>query len=325
MRVLFVLDPLEKLKLTWDSSIYLLRELNRRGHKTWIADAPDIHVQSNEYYAQARLGVPQNLSNGSWDPDDDYALETGGVEIKNLEEFDVILIRKEPPFDDTYLYMTHLLERVADKVPVFNHPRGIRNTNEKLGILKFPQWIPETLVTSSIEKILEFANNLQSDLVIKPLELKGGQGVFQLDYDGGDIKEASLEESTQEGTRIVMAQKFIPSKKVVGDKRLLIFNGKLWAAYERHAPDDDFRSNVAVGGTYHPTEVNDREKQIAEDVGAYLLKEGIQLAGLDVLEGYLIEVNVTCSAGLCEAKMLYPDLPLVEQWADHLESLPQKS
>ena len=241
MRTLFVMDPVEKLDLTWDTSLFLLAELSRRGHQNWMADLVDLAATEKGIFASA-FGVRSEAA----------SRKPRRVEPKKrraLTDFDLILIRKDPPFDAPYLALTYLLEPLAKKIPVLNDPAGIRNTNEKCSILKFPKWIPETLVTNSVREIREFQKRLKDDVVVKPLNQKGGEGVF-LWKRGEDFKSKSAGEANP--LPFVMAQRYLRAGR---DKRILLLNGRILAAFERRAPAGDFRTNLSLGGTFHRTEI----------------------------------------------------------------------
>ena len=316
MRILFVMDPIRKLYKTWDSSLALLQEMAARGHENWTADIPDIWAESRNVFAHAtRLEVHPSRSKRPA-----RLIESGSV-ARPLTQFDLLLIRKNPPFDESYLGLTYLLERVADKVPMVNHPRGIRNTSEKVGTLLFPKWIPETIVTSSPEKILAFQHRINKDLVIKPIGQKGGHGVFLLKRSDRNRK-GRMEKATQQGKKIVLAQRSLLQKSGRRrEKRILILDGKILAAYEKRPREREFRANLGLGGTFHTTQVSPAERKLVKAMAPYLLKEGLRFVGIDTLEDKLIDFNVTSPAGIVESKILYPSLEPAKAWADSLEIL----
>ena len=278
-RFAFILDPLERLDLPWDTSLSLVRELNRLGHRTVLFVAASLVSRKNEVHG--------TRSHKKW----------------NLADFDAVFIRKDPPFDSAYLALTYLLEPVAKKTWVINHPRGIRNANEKLFGLRFPKWSPPSIVTSSIEEILSFQKKTGSDLVIKPLYEKGGKGVFLLKPTKG--ARHLLKKATGNELEMVIAQKFLPLPAGRGDKRILLWKDKILGAFERIPPPGDFRSNLSLGGKFVACSVSDREKKLTREVARELIREGLFWVGLDVRRGWLIEVNVTSPAGLVELDRLY--------------------
>ncbi len=313
MRFLFVLDPLEKLDLKWDTSLTILRELNRRGHKTFAADAPDFRIEGKNVWVRANEAATKFVKTS-------HRYIYSAAKVYNAGEFHLIFIRKNPPFDGAYLNLTYVLDLAARRVPVINDPQGIRDTNEKLSILQFPRWIPETLVAGSPQQILEFQRKIGSALVIKPLDEKGGKGVFLLKPKerAGRLK---LEKATGEGKKFVLAQRFLKNTFAPGEKRILILNGKFAAVYEKRPPGDDFRANLGLSGsTFHSASLTKREEKLVRDVGPFLLKRKIYFAGIDVLNERLIEINVTSPAGITEIMFLQPETRLVEKVAGFLEN-----
>ncbi len=344
MRVLCILDPLERLNFVWDTSLFLLKELFRRRHAVFVAYAGDIESENGQVLVRARE-VSSILEK-------EKIFRIAEPVPFALTQFDLVLIRKEPPFDETYLYLTHLLETAARqgtslrsatcpwsvttgrycsrnpgqargifrcKVPMVNHPTGIRNANEKLAILNFPDLIPETLVTSSGSEILKFQARLQQDIVIKPLNLMGGKDIVRIQY-GAKSAASSINQATRYGKKFIMAQRFLQWGRKDKDKRILLLNGEVLAAFEKQPPRGEFRSNLSLGGTAHRTQLTSKEKKIVRRLKPYLLREGIYFAGVDVLCEKLIEINVTCPSGLYDATMLYPRRGLVKTWANSLES-----
>lgn len=301
------MDPLKKLHLKWDNSLALLRELTRRGHECWTADATDLSPAKHSAAGRSRRVTVRSRRH--------YLLSR--PQLFDLKHFDLILIRKEPPIDTRYLHMLRLLERVAGRVPMVNHPRGIRHTNEKLSILKFPKWIPKTFVTTFPKAILEFQKKVKKPVVVKPLDEKGGKGVFLLKQNSPSASWR-LKRATRNSRRVVMVQEFIKAKGK-GEKRIIILNGKVLAVYKKRARGREFRANLGLGASFHRTQLSATEKKMVSSLKPYLLKQGLYFVGIDVLEEKLIEINVTSPAGVTEAKFLYPRLPLVEAWADFLE------
>ncbi|HXV27990.1 MAG TPA: glutathione synthase, partial [bacterium] len=235
-----------------------------------------------------------------------------------LTQFDLVLIRKEPPFDATYLYLTQILETTADQVPMVNHPRGIRNANEKLAILNFSSWIPETLVTNSAEKIIDFQKRIQDDLVIKPLNLMAGKNIIRLKFKSRTAAR-TVRKATRNSREFVMAQRFLKGRGKTADKRILILDGDVLTAFEKCAPKGDFRSNLSLGATARSTKLTAKEMKLVKELKPYLLREGLRFVGIDVLCERLIEINVTCPSGLVEARDLYPQRGLAAAWAGSLE------
>ena len=312
MRFLCVMDRLEKLDPEWDNSLAVLDELARRGHETWAADVPEIWAAGNSVLASAhRIRRKGKIFTSS------------RPEIFRLDQFDKILIRKEPPFNKAYLQLTDLLEPVAERVPILNHPAGIRNTNEKLSVLNFPKWIPKTLVSDSAESILDFQKRLRGPVIVKPLDQKGGRGIFLITPHQRDARHRLIK-ATRNGKKTLMAQQFINAKKKV-EKRIVILNGKILALYEKRPRGKEFRANLALGGTWHPARASVPEKKLVRELRPYLLKQGLYFVGIDVLNGKLLEINVTCPAGVTEARFLRQRPDPLAAWADFLEAFPPPS
>lgn len=310
MRILFILDPLDKLHPRLDSSLSLLREFHSRGNECWGADVLDLGLSRGFMTAHASRIIPGP----------EYTYDYCPEPLKKAEEFDLIVVRKEPPVDSNYIYMTHLLERVPAKVVVSNDPKGIRNTNEKLGTLLFPEWIPASLVTSSLEDILHFQEQLDRDIVIKPLDQKGGYGIVRVKKSDPQTREI-IRRATKDGKESVLVQRFLNAPGVLGDKRILVLDGNIIAAYEKRFAPDDFRANISLGASYHSTRISDKEKELVKALKPYLAEQGLHLVGLDVMMNYLLDLNVTCPAGLAEAEELDATERPVAAWADFLEQL----
>lgn len=291
-RFAFVMDPLEKLDLPWDTSLCLLRELARQGHQNFLFVSSALSLTSNQVIGKGQLVTP----NGHY--------RLGAERHYALADFDCVLIRKDPPFDSNYLALTYLLEPLASQTLVINHPRGIRNANEKLFGLLFKRWSPPTLVSSDPEEILDFQGKMHSALVIKPLYEKGGAGVFLLGKKSCR-KEKLLWKATSGGRSPIVAQKFIRVPSGEGDKRILLWKGKMLGAFARIPRRGEFRSNLSLGGRFARCEITEGERRLVHALGPPLAREGLPWVGIDVRSGFLLEVNVTSPAGLVELDLLY--------------------
>lgn len=304
MKTLIIIDPIDKLNQEWDNSLLLGRELLSRGHQVWCSDVPDLYAVNKQVFSRAYRLVyhPRNKVHKRF--------SAGALKIWNAEKFDLILIRKEPPVDESYLYMTYLLELIADKVKIMNHPRGIRNANEKLWTLNFPKWVPRTLVTADPRKVLAMRAP-----IVKPLNQKGGKDVFILN----SASSARMKEMTGHGKKFIMAQKQISQSKGPGEKRIILLNGKFLCGYAKKPKKGEFRGNLDLGAEFVPTSLTVREKKLIQELAPRLRKEGLDFVGLDVLQEKLLEVNVTCPAGVSESSFLYPRAKLFSAWANFLE------
>ncbi len=290
MRLLFILDPLTSLKTHKDSSIAIMQEAAARNHTLFICGPHDLLMRQEKVVVKATAFT---FSNGT----DWYAL--GQQSEFKPSSFDVVLNRKDPPFDSEYLYLTYLLEQaVRQGAVVLNQPATVRAWNEKLSVAKFPQFAPPFVVTSRYTVILDFLSE-HHDIVVKPLDGMGGSGVFHLNEDSPN-KSAILETVTHHQTRTIMAQRYLPEIKA-GDKRILVIDGEpLPYALARIPKAGELRGNLAAGGTGIVQPLSQRDMEIASNVGKTLKVEGLFLVGLDVIGDYLTEINVTSPTCMVE-------------------------
>lgn len=290
MRLLFILDPLEQLKTYKDTSVALMREAASRGHKVFTAMQGDLLLR----HAQVMVKVSAfEFSDGAVWYVSGTAVETSPA------EFDAILMRKDPPFDNEYLYSTYLLElAVKQGAKVYNDPEAIRGWNEKLSIARFAEFAPAFIVTSNNLLIRDFLKT-HGDIIVKPLDGMGGSGVFRLRTDDANIG-VILETITHFGERTVMAQRYVPEIKS-GDKRIIMIDGEpLPYALARIPQGGETRGNLAAGGKGVAQPLSERDLEIAKYVGPSLRANGLFLVGLDVIGDYLTEVNVTSPTGMVE-------------------------
>jgi glutathione synthase len=306
MRLAFVVDPLEKLKAYKDSSIAMMREAARRGHEVHALQARDMFAAAGKIRAATvRLEVR----------DDDHDWYRAGPPSQGvLADFDVVLMRKDPPFDQEYYYATLLLDGVrANGGRVVNNPRALRDWNEKLSILGFPALTPPTLVASGMEQLHAFIDE-HRDVVVKKLDGMGGTMIFRVRSDDPN-RNVIVETMTSLGAVTVMAQRFIP-EIADGDKRVLVIGGKPFSHCLARIPKKgETRGNLAAGGTGVARPITARDREIGETVGRELVKAGIVFAGLDVIGDYLTEVNVTsptCIVEIAEQTGHNAAVPLVD-------------
>ena len=289
MKLLFILDPLDSLKSYKDTSLAIMHEAAARGHTLYVCEQHDVMLRFDAIkFAVKRFTFIQ---------DGTYQLDQPSEVLPKL--FDAILMRKDPPFDNEYLYSTYFLELAANQgARVINDPTAIRNWNEKLSIAKFPQFAPEFLVTSNSDLIRDFLSTHQ-DIIIKPLDGMGGSGIFRLTETDPNIS-VILETTTQFGRQTIMAQRYLPAI-LHGDKRIIIINGEpLPYALARIPKAGETRGNLAAGGTGIAQLLTPRDLEIANTVGKALKQEGLFLVGLDVIGEHLTEINVTSPTGMVE-------------------------
>ncbi len=294
MKLAFIIDQLDSIKTGKDSSYAMICEAIVRGHQIAVLYQHDIVLLQNMV-----TGFCRSLTLTDTPTQDSHWYRTGETSAIPLLEFDVVLMRKDPPFDQEYLYSTYLLELAETQgALVINSPKGIRDHNEKLAIAKFPQWIAPTLVTSQSQLIREFLGEHQ-DIILKPLDGMGGASVFRVHRADHNIN-VILETLTHYGTRSIMAQRFIP-EITQGDKRIILIAGKpVPYALARIPKPGETRGNLAAGGTGKAQPLSAHDQKIAESLGSELVKHGLMLVGLDVIGDYLTEINVTSPTGMQE-------------------------
>lgn len=284
LSLLFVVDPLDELKAYKDSSVAMMRESARRGHDVWACLQGSLRWRDGRVTARCQL-LELLPDQAPW-----YALREEGDH--GLEQFDAVLMRKDPPFDAEYLVSTHLLEAAQRQgARVFNAPRALRDHNEKLAIAEFAEFAPPTLVAREPDALRAFHAEF-GDVVVKPLDAMGGAGVFRIRRDDPNLN-VILETATGLGTRTVMAQRFVPEIRD-GDKRVLLIAGvPVPFVLARIPKPGETRGNLAAGGTGVARPLSEADRAIAERVGSVLAARGLLLVGLDLIGRYLTEVNVT--------------------------------
>jgi len=289
MKLLFILDPLASLKSYKDTSLAIMRAAQARGHALYVCEQHDWHLQRDTVKVDAQPFA--FAEDGHW--------QTGDKTTQAPHSFDAVLMRKDPPFDNEYLYSTYLLELAQQQgARIINDPASIRGWNEKLSVTRFAQFTPPFIVTSKQEKILAFLAE-HDDIIVKPLDGMGGSGIFRLRKDDPNIY-AILETLTRFETQTIMVQRFIPEISK-GDKRILIINGEpLPYALARIPKTGETRGNLAAGGKGVAQPLSARDQEIAFTVGKTLKQHDLFLVGLDVIGDYLTEVNVTSPTGMVE-------------------------
>ena len=284
MDFLFIADPLESFKVKKDSTLAMMRAAQQAGHHLWFCQSRNILWKDDLVVADCQtLAVKPSAS--SW-------FELGAIEARPLKSFSAVLMRTDPPFDIEYLNATWLLSAaVRQGAAVFNDPMAVRDHSEKLSITEFPELIPPTLVTRELSAVEEF-HQTHRDIVIKPLDGMGGMGVFRVGSDGLNL--ASIVETLGEnGSRTLMVQRFLP-EIAQGDKRVLLIGGEVVPFSLARIPQgNEIRGNLAAGGKGVAMPLTDAEKKIAERLAPILNQRGLFLVGLDLIGGYLTEINVT--------------------------------
>lgn len=284
MDFLFIADPLESFKVKKDSTLAMMRAAQAAGHRLWFCQSRNVLWKDDLVVADCQTLVVRPSST-SW-------FELGGIESRSLKSFAAVLMRTDPPFDIEYLNTTWLLSAAARQgAKVFNDPAAVREHSEKLSITEFLELIPPTLVTREFSAVEEFHQQYR-DIVIKPLDGMGGMGVFRVGPDGLNL--ASIVETLGEnGARTLMVQRFLP-EIAQGDKRVLLIGGEVVPFSLARIPQgSEIRGNLAAGGKGVAMPLTDAEKKIAERLAPILYQRGLFLVGLDLIGGFLTEINVT--------------------------------
>ncbi|TVO70842.1 glutathione synthase [Sedimenticola selenatireducens] len=279
-----VMDPIESINIKKDSTFAMLIEAQRRGWSICYMEQSDLFLENDRTFARTRgLQVEENPQ--GWFH---FLSET----TLPLDEMDVILMRKDPPFDMDYIYTTYLLEKAEERgVLIVNRPASLRDCNEKLYTAWFPQCCTPTLVTSNKERILTFIDQ-QKDVILKPLDGMGGSSIFRSRI-GDPNTNVIIETLTNHGRRYAMVQRFVPEISQ-GDKRILMIDGEpVPYSLARIPKPGETRGNLAAGGTGQGIPLSEQDRWIALQVGPSLRQKGILFAGLDVIGDYLTEINVT--------------------------------
>ncbi len=289
MRILYVMDPLERMTPLKDSTFAFMRAGTARGHQNLHCLPHHLSVRNGRVFAQVSEATVSATA-----PYHAY----GARSTVALDELDAVMIRKDPPFDTAYLLATQCLEHARGKVLIVNDPRGLREANEKIYAIHFARWMAPTLVSSNRDEIRAFVDEVGGKAVIKPLDGAGGVGVMSL-VKGDKNLRSITDVVTVEGTRLAMVQGFL-ERVTEGDKRVLLLDGEPLGAILRVPAGDDFRANIHVGGSVEPTELSEHEKALVADIAPRLRQDGLFFVGLDLIAGHLTEVNVTSPTGIQE-------------------------
>ena len=298
LNVAVQMDPIARINIRGDSTFALLLEAQKRGHSLSYY-TPDKLSQNGE-----ELVAPVQILSVRDEESDHFSL--GEPRREALSVFDVILLRQDPPFDLAYITSTHLLEALQPKTLVVNDPAGVRNAPEKLFVMNFPKLMPPTLISRDLDEINAFRDT-HGAVVMKPLHGHGGAAVFRVmpqDMNFGslfDMFSVTFKEPW-------VTQRFLPEVKH-GDKRIILVDGEFAGAVNRVPAADDLRSNMVRGGAAKATDLTERERQICSALGPALRERGLLFVGIDVIDGYLTEINVTSPTGIrAVARLGGPDI-----------------
>lgn len=285
LEVLVIMDPIGSIKIAKDTSFALLLEAQRRGHRIHVAGTADLGLDGGQPGVMARALEVRD------DPDDWYRFLTLPQQ-RPLAQFDLALMRSDPPVDEVYLHATQILSQAQrEGLHVCNDPQGLRDLNEKLAALLFPQCCPPTRVACRAAELKDFVQT-QGECVLKPLDGMGGRSIFRARAGEANLN-VILETLTDGGRRFAMAQKYLPEIRD-GDKRILLIDGEpVPYCLARIPQGDEFRGNLAAGGRGEGRPLSERDRWIAAQVGPEMRRRGMRLVGLDVIGDWLTEVNVT--------------------------------
>lgn len=294
MRSLFVMDPLDRIQVAGDSTYITMRECTARDYPVFACTPDKLFTRDGAVFAVARQVVttahaPFFLSG----PPEDVA----------LADFDVVWMRKDPPFDMRYVLATYLLDMVPPSVLVVNDPRGLKLFNEKLWVqARFAKYQPATLISNDRERLVAFVRAQSGRTVLKPWDGNGGRGVVVTDPQDRNLNSL-IELLTQEGRDYCIAQAYLPGV-AQGDKRILLFDGEPVGAVLRVPAAADHRANLHVGGQAVATDLTERELEICAELGPVLRETGMIFVGIDIIDGHLTEINVTSPTGIQEINRL---------------------
>ncbi|SON53625.1 Glutathione synthetase [Hartmannibacter diazotrophicus] len=281
------MDHISTIRIGGDSTFALMLEAQRRGHRL-LHYTPDRMAMTGKSVAARVEPVEVADVEGAH-----YAL--GDAYRMDLADADVVLLRQEPPFDMAYVTSTHMLDLIHPKTLVVNDPASVRNAPEKVLVMTFPQLMPETVITRDVQEVKDFRKQ-HGDIVIKPLYGHGGQSVFRVrpeDENFGSLMDLFTSLSREP----FVVQRYLPAVRA-GDKRIILVEGEFAGAVNRVPAADDLRSNMVRGGAAQTTELTDREAEICATIGPELKRLGLLFVGIDVIGGFLTEINVTCPTGI---------------------------
>jgi glutathione synthase len=293
LKIAVQMDPIQRINIKGDSTFALLLEAQARGYPISYYTPDRLAFLNGRLFATVESLVVRDV------PGNHFTLDE--PRRADLSEFDVILLRQDPPFDLAYVTTTHLLERIHPKTLVVNDPAHVRNAPEKFFVTEFPDLMPPTLLTRDLAEIKAFRAE-HGDIVMKPLYGHGGGAVFRITHD--DLNFGSLYDMFANTFREQwVVQKFLPAVKA-GDKRILLVDGEFAGAVNRVPAADDLRSNMVRGGSPKATDLTPREREICQRLGPPLRERGLLFAGIDVIGDWLTEINVTSPTGIRAVKNL---------------------
>lgn len=306
----FVIDPIEKIDIDKDTTFVFMLEAQLRGHEVWYCELKDMYVKDGGAFAKcSRITVSRS----------DTHYKIVAENSSPLESFNVVWMRKDPPYNMDYIYATYILSLIDEsKTSIINSPRGIRESNEKLYTLHFPDLMPPTVVTKNSARLKDFLREVGGEMVVKPLDGCGGIGIYYIKLGDKNVN-VILENITKAGQEFIMAQKYVPEVSV-GDKRIILLNGEPIGAVLRVADPEDFRCNFHSGGKPALTEITERDAYICERISSKLKEDGLYFVGIDVIGDFITEINTTSPTGIQEINRFH-GVKLESQVMDFAENM----
>ena len=309
LKIAFLMDPLEKLDLKGDTTFALALEAQRRRHQISFFKPEDIILSNNNILAnicKLELSLSNNLEEFKYH--DTF--------IKPLSDYDVVMMRQDPPFDMSYISATHILEKLPTSTLVVNNPFEVRNSPEKIFVTNFSHLMPKTLISRNVNAIKEFRKQ-HKDIIIKPLYGNGGQGVFHILPEDENLNSI-LEMFFSQNREPLMIQEYLKDVRN-GDKRIILLNGEPVGAINRVPKLGESRSNMHVGGNPEKTELTERDKFICSEISYSLVQKELYFVGIDIIGDYITEINVTSPTGIREIKNL-DSIAIEEMFWDFIEN-----
>jgi glutathione synthase len=288
LRVAVQMDPMDRINIAGDSTFAIMLGAQQRGHLLWHYEAGDLSYRDERVTTPARPVTVQRVEGNHYSFGDPVMLDLSN-------DVDVVLMRQDPPFDLAYITATHLLERIQSRTLVVNDPAAVRNAPEKLFVLDYARFMPPTMITRRLDEARAFHAE-HGEVVVKPLYGNAGSAVFHVGRHDANLA-ALTELFGQVWREPFMIQAFLP-EVAEGDKRIVLIDGKVAGAINRVPRDGEIRSNLAAGGRAVATELDAREQEICDALGPELARRGLLFVGIDVIGGYLTEINVTSPTGI---------------------------
>ncbi|MBI2336434.1 MAG: glutathione synthase [Deltaproteobacteria bacterium] len=297
-KIAFIADPLANFNPNNETTLVLMREALRRGFEIYHTEPKDLFCENGKVGAHFL-----HLAIMPFKPKESF-YQILAKERCFLQDMAVVFLRKDPPFDERYLQHLQLLMLARGQVTMINDPAGILGAAEKILPLQFPELCPPTVISAAAEELMAFITQRGKPVVLKPLGLSGGAGITLLQDQDPMVQRAFLQAATCNFTRAVVAQVFLPGVKA-GDKRIILWDGAILGLFNRIAKPGEFRSNLHAGGRAVASRLSPEDQKIVDTVGPELLKMGLRFVGLDVIAGFLTEINVTSPMGLAEINGFY--------------------